>query len=88
MEKTWSPQRLSLKRRHARLNLQQLRWNRVVPRLKVKSSRNTFDFMNLFEIGCIISKTNDIYVTIVNGPFALFPVEVRSYDDPMKTMAE
>ena len=41
--------------------------------------------MNLFEIGWM---TNDIYVTIVNGPFALFPVEVRSYDDPMKTMAE
>lgn len=44
--------------------------------------------MNLFEIGWMISKTNDIYVTIVNGPFALFLVEVRSYDDPMKTMAE
>lgn len=39
--------------------------------------------MNLFEIGWMISKTNDIYVTIVNGPFALFLVEVRSYDDPM-----
>ena len=61
----------------------QLRWNRVVPRLKVKSS-----CMNLFEIGWMITKTNDLYVAIVNGPFALFAVEVRSYDDPMKTMAE
>ena len=52
------------------------------------SLRTEIHFMNLFEIGWMISKTNDIYVTIVNGPFALFLVEVRSYDDPMKTMAE